>query len=65
LFLFPRAVADKAARRYSAAKVANVREYRIDEVVRKFAAYENNFTMAFTPSAGAQNTPVGTPKFVV
>jgi hypothetical protein len=31
--------------------VANVREYRIDEVVRKFAMYENNFTLKLSPAA--------------
>jgi len=46
IFVIPRHVADEAARTYSTEKMANVREYRIDEVAQKFSAYENNFRLA-------------------
>jgi hypothetical protein len=45
IFVIPRSAADKNARRYSTERMTNVWEYRIDEVARKFAAYENNFSL--------------------
>ncbi len=45
IFMIPRYVADQNARTYSTEKTKNVREFRIDEVARKFAAYENNFAL--------------------
>ncbi len=46
IYVIPRGVADKNARTYATEKMVNVREYRIDEVARKFAAYENNFRLS-------------------
>ena len=43
IYIIPRSVADERARTYATEKTANIREYRIDEVARKFVGYENNF----------------------
>jgi hypothetical protein len=46
IYVILRSFADKNARTYASEKTVNLREYRIDEVARKFWAYENNFTLA-------------------
>jgi len=44
VFVIPRSIADDNARTYySNTRQKERREYRIDEVAQKFAAYENNF----------------------
>jgi hypothetical protein len=48
IYVIPRCVADKHARTYATEKMANVREYRIDEVAQTFAVYENNFDLKQT-----------------
>ena len=48
IYVIPRSVADKNARTYATEKTVNIGEYRIDEVARKFAAYENNFSLKQT-----------------
>jgi hypothetical protein len=46
LFLIPRSVADDNARRDGAhTKTAGQRYWRIDEVARRFAEFENNFSL--------------------
>jgi AcrR family transcriptional regulator len=45
-FIVPRSAADEMARRYATEKTINLREYRIDNVERKFAAYEDNFRLS-------------------
>jgi hypothetical protein len=46
VFVIPRYIADDSARTYySTTKQKDRREYRIDEVARKFAFYENNFSL--------------------
>jgi hypothetical protein len=45
IFVVPRRVADEQARIYAAEKMKGIREYRIDEVANKFAAYEDNFCL--------------------
>ncbi len=51
IYLIPRRAADKNARTYAAEKMRDVREYRIDEIARKFATYENNFPLRREPKA--------------
>jgi hypothetical protein len=47
IFIIPRALADQKARRNRpSAKNPNERYWRVDEVAKKFAAYENNFKLA-------------------
>jgi AcrR family transcriptional regulator len=46
VFIVPRSVADEAARRSAAERPISFREYRIDDVERKFAAYEDNFRLS-------------------
>jgi hypothetical protein len=46
IYLIPRSVADEHVRTYKSKKMVNVREYRIDEVARKFGTYEDNFRLA-------------------
>jgi hypothetical protein len=45
IFIVPRDQAIANARKYKAPKLANLREYRIDEVAEKFSCYENNFVL--------------------
>jgi hypothetical protein len=45
LYVIPRSVADNNARTYSSEKTVNLREYRIDEIAKKFDIYENNFAL--------------------
>lgn len=46
IFLIPRKVADKRARRNNpSAKNAHERYWRVDEVATKFAEYESNFSL--------------------
>jgi hypothetical protein len=50
LFLIPRALADAKARRDKAmSKTANERYWRIDEVSKTFAKFEDNFTLQEMP----------------
>ena len=52
IYVVPRSIADKNARTYVAQKMLNHREYRIDEVGRKFAEYENNFSLREAENRG-------------
>jgi hypothetical protein len=52
IFLIPREVADKHARRNKpSAKNAHERYWRVDEVATKFAEFENNFLLNPKPSS--------------
>ncbi len=46
IFIIPRNVAEEKARSYDTEKMRDVREYRIDEIIQKFSAYENNFQLS-------------------
>jgi hypothetical protein len=48
VFVIPKRAADEMARTYSTEKMKNVREFRIDEVGRKFERYKGNFCLSAT-----------------
>lgn len=49
IFLVPRDIADRHARRDRSQKTAHLRYFRVDECAKLFAAYESNFALARLP----------------
>lgn len=65
IYVVPRGDADAVARSYASEMMDGVREFRIDEVDKKFGAFENNFILSIVgtpPSAPPAPSPSSTPE---
>ena len=56
LFVIPREVADKHARKDRSPKTAHLRYFRVDQVADIFATWENNFSLNPCPSPANPDT---------